>query len=77
MLWLDPFNRGESYLNADFLPQSNPGGGVHGPPKLLRGIMKRKILKGIATTKRVVMGIVSITFFLFCVVILLNHLNPV
>jgi len=39
--------------------------------------MKRKILKGIATTKRVIMGIVSITFFLFCVVILLNHLNPV
>jgi len=26
--------RGESYLNADFLPQSNPGGGVHGTPKL-------------------------------------------
>lgn len=38
--------------------------------------MKRKILKGIATTKRVGMGIVAITFFMMCVVILLNHLNP-
>ncbi len=42
MLWLDPFNRGESYLNADFLPQSNPGGGVHGTPTQQRVIMTKK-----------------------------------
>ena len=43
------------------------------PTSLLAG----KILKGIAQTKRILMCFVAITFFMICVVILLNHLNPV
>ena len=39
--------------------------------------MKRKVLKGIAKGKRIAMCIVSISFLFLCIVILLNHLNPV
>ena len=45
MLWLDPFNRGESYLNADFLPQSKPGGGVHGTPTTIERYYEKKNIK--------------------------------
>lgn len=37
---------------------------------------KRSILRSLVQFKKVAMGIVSITFFMMCVVILLNHLNP-
>jgi hypothetical protein len=37
---------------------------------------KRSILRSLVQLKRAVMGLVSITFFFICLVILLNHLNP-
>ena len=51
MLWLDPFNRGESYLNADFLPQSNPGGGVHGTPTTIERYYEKKNIKRYCNNK--------------------------
>jgi len=37
---------------------------------------KRTILRGVVQLKKIVMCLVSITFFFICIVILLNHLNP-